>query len=119
MCSSGYGTTGGIIAAVLGAVAIALAVLKRAKTKKGGIATIVIGVLAIILAVSMINTTSQMFKDLHAKAVEYMPDGLWAKVSADTNNGMLGLITNLPKDEATLNGLVEEMNELRKLTDKK
>ncbi|MBQ9257910.1 MAG: hypothetical protein IJ181_12460 [Acidaminococcaceae bacterium] len=113
-----FGTTGAIIAAVVALVAIALGVFKRVSTKKGGIAAIVIGVLAIVMAFSMNGTWSNAFKLLHEKAVEYMPNGLWAQVSEDTNNGLMGIIKKLPNDEATLNALVEEMNDLNKIVDK-
>lgn len=113
-----FGTTGAIIAAVLAAAAIVLAFLKRKKDGKGGIVGIVIGVLAVILAFSMSSTWSNAFMELHKKAVEYKPDGLWAQVSEDTNNGLMGIIKNLPTDEATMNALVDEMNELNKLTEK-
>lgn len=113
-----FGTTGAIIAAVLAAAAIVLALLKRKKDGKGGIVGIVIGVLAVILAFSMSSTWSNAFKELHKKAVEYKPDGLWAQVSEDTSNGLMGIIKKLPTDEATMNALVDEMNELNKLTEK-
>ncbi len=113
-----FGTTGAIIAAVLAAAAIVLALLKRKKDGKGGIAAIAIAVVAVILAFSMSSTWSNAFKELHKKAVEYKPDGLWAQVSEDTNNGLMGIIKNLPTDEATMNALVDEMNELNKLTEK-
>ena len=113
-----FGTTGAIIAAVLAAAAIVLALLKRKKDGKGGIAAIAIAVVAVILAFSMSSTWSNAFKELHKKAVEYKPDGLWAQVSEDTNNGLMGIIKNLPTDEATMNALVNEMNELNKLTEK-
>lgn len=114
-----FGTTGGIITAVVAVVAIALAVFKRIKTKKGGIAAIVISVLAVILAISMTSTTSAAFKSLHEKAVEFKPDGLWAQVSENYNSGMMGIIKNLPKDEASMNALVDEMNELNKIVENK
>lgn len=113
-----FGTTGAIIAAVLAAAAIVLALLKRKKDGKGGIAAIAIAVVAVILAFSMSSTWSNAFKELHKKAVEYKPDGLWAQVSEDTNNGLMGIIKNLPTDEATMNALVDEMNELNKLIEK-
>ena len=113
-----FGTTGAIIAVVLAAAAIVLALLKRKKDGKGGIAAIAIAVVAVILAFSMSSTWSNAFKELHKKAVEYKPDGLWAQVSEDTNNGLMGIIKNLPTDEATMNALVGEMNELNKLTEK-
>lgn len=111
-----FGTTGCIIAIVIAVVAIALGVLKRVKDKKGGIASIVIAVLAIILAFSMAGMWSKTFTTLHDKAVEYKPEGLWAQVTENVNGGLMGIINNLPKDEASLDKLVEEMNELNKIT---
>ena len=111
-----FGTTGGIIAGVLAVVAIVLGILKRKKDGKGGIPAIVIGALAVILAFSMTSMWSNAFKELHQKAVEFKPDGLWAQVSENTDGGMMGIISQLPTDEASLNAFVEEMNELNKLT---
>ena len=113
-----FGTTGAIIAVVLAAAAIVLAFLKRKKDGKGGIFAIVIAVLAVVLAISMSSIWSNAFTELHKKAVEMKPDGLWAQVSEDTNNGLMGIINKLPTDEATMNALVDEMNELNKLTEK-
>ena len=112
-----FGTTGGIIAGVLAAVAIILGILKRKKDGKGGIPAIVIGALAVILAFSMTSMWSNAFKELHQKAVELKPDGLWAQASENTNGGLMGIISQLPTDEASLNTFVEEMNELNKLTE--
>lgn len=114
-----FGTTGVIIAVVAAAVAIVLAILKRKNDKKGGIAAIVIGVLAIILAFSMNSAWSKTFTELHTKAVELKPDGLWAKVSEDTSGGLMGIISKLPQDESSMNALIEEMNELNKISEAK
>ena len=114
-----FGSTGGIITLIVAALAIALGVFKRIKDKKGGIAGIAIGVLAVVLAFSMTNVWSRAFKDLHDKAVALKPDGLWAQASEDTNNGLMGIVNKLPKDEASVNALVEEMNELNKMTEAK
>ena len=113
-----FGTTSGVITLIVAAVAIALALFKRVKTKKGGIAGIAVSVLAVVLAFSMTSAWSNMYKELHNKAMELKPDGLWAQASVDTNNGLMGIIKNLPQDEASLNALVEEMSELSKLTGK-
>ena len=56
---------------------------------------------------------------MHRNALEYKPDGLWAQVSENTSHGVMGMISALPKDEATLNALVEEINELNRLTEQK
>ena len=113
-----FGTAGGIFAAVLGVGAVVLGVLKRRKTGKGGMIGVVIDTLAVILAISLTNTWSAMFSELHKKAVENKPDGLWAQSSEDTNSGMMGIINKLPKDEASLNAFIEEMNELSNPTEK-
>ena len=113
-----FGSSGAIVAAILAVAAIALAVFKRIKTKKGGIAGIVIGVLAIILAFSMNSTWSAAFKSMHEKALELKPEGLWAQASEDTSNGLMGIINKLPQDEASMNALIEEMNELNKIVEK-
>ena len=114
-----FGTTGCIIAVVLAVIAIALAVFKRVKTKKGGIAGIIVSALAIILAFSMAGFWSNSFKELHNKAVELKPDGLWAQASENTDGGLMGLISDMPKDEASMNKLVEEINELNKALETK
>jgi hypothetical protein len=104
---------------VLAVIAIALAVFKRVKTKNGGIAGIIVSALAIILAFSMAGFWSNSFKELHNKAVELKPDGLWAQASEDSTSGLMGIFNKLPQDEASLNALVDEMNELNKLTEAK
>lgn len=114
-----FGNVGGIVAGVLGLIAIVLGFLKRKKDGKGGITGIVIGVLVIILAFSMASMWSNAFKELHNKAVEYMPESLWASVSDETDAGMMGIINKLPMDEASLNKLVDEMNQLNKIIDEK
>ncbi len=113
-----FGTTGGIIAGVLGAAAVVLGILKRKKDKKGGIAAMIIGAVAIVMAIVMVGAVSNMFSQLHAKALEYKPDGLWAKAD-NYNGGVWGLINNLPRDEATLNALLDEMNELNSMINQK
>ena len=50
--------------------------------------------------------------------MEVKPDGLWAQASEDASGGLMGIINKLPQDEASLNALMEEMNELNKLTGK-
>ena len=111
-----FGTAGAIAAAVLAAVAIVLGFLKRKRDGKGGIAGIVISVLAIILAFSMSSLWSEAFRTLHEKAVELKPDGLWAKVTVDANGGLMGLVSKLPQDEASLQAFVDEMNELNQMS---
>ena len=111
-----FGTIGGIAAEVLAAAAVVLGILKRKKDRKGGIASIVIGALAIILTVVMMDVSSNIFKTLHEKAVELKPDGLWAQVSEDVHGGMMELASRLPKDQASLDALLKEMQELEQMS---
>lgn len=113
-----FGTTGMIIAAALAAAACVLAFVKRKKDGKGGIAGIVIAVLSIVLAFSMNNTWSTAFKELHKKALEYKADSLWAQASEDTSGGIMGIISKLPRDEASIDALMKEMEDLNKLAGK-
>ena len=112
-----FGTTGLIITLVLAAAAIALGIIKRVRTKKGGIPAIVIGVLALLIGFGANNFWGTMFQSLHDRAVEYMPDSLWAEVSEDYTHGVMGIVSNLPTDEASLNKIIDEMNQLTKLSD--
>ena len=107
-----FGTAGGIAVGVLAVVAAVLGIVKRKRDKKGGIASIVIGAIAIVLAIALTGMWSGMFRELHNKAVEYKPDGLWAQVSEKTDGGIVGILSRMPRDEAGLNALVDEMNEL-------
>ena len=110
-----FGTTGFIITLVLAAAAIALAIVKRVKAGKGGIPAIVIAVLAILIGFGLSNLWSSIFHTLHDRAVENMPDSLWAQVSEDYSHGMMGIVANVPTDEASINKLVDEMSQLAKL----
>ena len=112
-----FGTAGAIIAGVLAVIAIILGIVKRKKDGKGGIPGIVISVLAIILALSMAGLWSHTFSALHEMAVQYKPDGLWAKATENTTGGLHGIFSQLPKDESSINALMDEMNELNALSD--
>ena len=111
-----FGTVGGVVAGVLGVAAILLGILKRKRDSKGGIAAIIIGVLAVIIMIGLTGTWSKLFTDLHDKAVEYKPDGLWAQATEDVNGGFLGIMRKVPGDEASLNAFLDEMNELNELS---
>ena len=112
------GTTGLIITLVLAAAAIVLAIVKRTRDKKGGIPAIVIGILAILIGFGVNAFWGTVFESLHERAEEYMPNGLWAQVSEDYTHGVMGIIKNMPQDEADLNKVLEEMNQLAKMEDK-
>ncbi len=114
-----FGTVGGIVAGVFAVLAIVLGILKKKKEGKGGIAGIVIGAVALVLTISLTAFWSGAFKEMHKKAVQYKPDGLWAKVTEKTDGGMMGIIKQLPTDEVSINALLQEMEELNKLGETK
>ena len=109
-----YGYIGCIVSVVIAIAAIVLGILKRKNAKKGGIAAIVTGAVALLLAIVMTSAWSSVFTKLHEAAMTYKPDGLWAKISEDTSKGLMGMIKDLPTDEASLQAYVDEMNELNK-----
>lgn len=110
-----FGITGMIIAGVLGAVALGLGIYLKIKTRKGG-GAILCGVIAIALAISVNNTMANTFGDLHQKALQYKPDGLWAQASVDTGHGIMGVLSSFPMEEDAMNAMLQEMNELNELT---
>lgn len=113
-----FGVAGGIAVGVVAAVAIVLAFLKRTKDKKGGIPGIIIGFLAVFMAVIMTFTYTTMFSEVHKKAVELKPEGLWAQASEDVSGGLVGILTKLPHDEAGMDALLKEMDEINALAAK-
>ena len=114
-----FGTTGFIITLVLAAAAIALGIIKRVTAKNGGIPAIVIGVIAILIGFGANSFWGTMFQSIHDRAVEYMPDSMWAEVSEDYTHGIMGIAANMPTDEASIKKVIDEMNELAKLSDEK
>lgn len=112
-----FGTIGGVAAAVIAALAIILGILKRKNTGKGGVPAIVIGSLAILMSFFMTSVWSGLFTEVHNKAVEMKPDGLWAQATTNTTGGIMGIIKALPQDEASVNAFIEEMNELNNMSE--
>ena len=111
-----FGTAGVIATVVLAAAAVLLGFLKRKKAGRGGIPAFVIAGIALVLALSLSSVWSSAFKALHEKAVKYKPDGLWAQLSENTDGGLMGILSRLPDDEATLDALQKETNELNQIT---
>ena len=112
-----------ILGAVMGIAIIAMLAANKIdlKTSSDAIAQALqasnLAALAVVLAFAMTGFWSNMYKTTHDKAVELMPDSMWAQASEDTNHGIMGIISKLPTDEASLNKLVDELNQLNKMTD--
>lgn len=121
-CTLLFGLIGGIVAGVLGLIAILLGVLARSKGGKG-VGAIVTGILAVVLAVVMTSTSIGLVKTLqdiakdHADVAPHVSKYIG---EANPNMGFVGVVFNIPQDEASLQEILDELNELNKLdgTDK-
>ena len=94
-----FGTTGVIVACVLGVIAGVLGFLKRKKEGKGGVAGIVIAVIGIIIAVVMISPTREMVTTLKSEMQKNAGDKyLVARKyvdKADVNSGFMGFVYSM------------------------
>ncbi len=101
------------VAVLLGLIAILLGVKARRGGK--GISAIITGGIAIVLAVLMLVTTIGTFNVMRDKAASSGVAPLLAKYIDKPYLGLVGVIISLPQDEATLQELIDEMNQLNEL----
>ncbi len=110
------GVIGGGIAIVLGIIAVLLGIgAFRKGSKGGGIVAILSGVAAVLLAVLLTSTAMTAVKEIKKQAEEKN-----LEIAQYVNKpylGILGIIMDLPKDEAKLNELMEQLNQLRSNTE--
>ena len=101
------GVGGGVIGGMLGLVAILIGIGARRSGR--GMGAIVTGTLAIILAISISIGVTNLFTRAyeHAQTVEEAP--LVAKYLDKPHLGLIGLLMNLPKDEASLDEFVDQL----------
>jgi Flp pilus assembly protein protease CpaA len=105
------GVIGGGIALLLGVLAVVLGV----KARKGGkgIGAIVLGVIAIVLALLMTFSSIATFSAMRSEAEKAKPGSLIAKYTDKPYLGVVGILMNLPTDEASVEELMNEINELQ------
>ena len=103
------GIVGGGIAIILGLIAVLLG-LKARKLGGKGIGAIIVGAIAVILAISMTVSSISAMKAMKTEAAKKNLD--IAKYIDKPYLGLMGVIMSLPKDEATLNELMEQLNSL-------
>ena len=101
------------VAVLLGLIAILMGVKARRGGK--GIGAIITGGIAIALAVLMLVTTIGTFTAMREKAASSGVAPLFAKYVDKPYLGLVGIIISLPQDEATLQELIDEMNQLNEL----
>ena len=98
------------VAVVLGVIAVLLGVGAR----KGGrgIGAIIMGGVAVAMAVIMLFNVVGSLNKLHDKAESTGKAPLISKYMENPYFGLMGIFANLPKDEGTLNELMQEIDAL-------
>ena len=123
-----FGWIGGVIAILLGALALILGLLKRKKTGNGGIGAVILGALAIVVTAAVIPATHSTMVTLKTNLLKEIDkqESKYAVVTkyvgeADTNVGFIGFITSMAakvteEDKAPFE---EEIKDLSKLLTEK
>ena len=123
-----FGWIGGAVAILLGAIALALGLLKRKKSGNGGIGAVILGAIAIVVAAAIIPATHSTMMTLKTNLLKEIDkqESKYATVAkyvgdADTNVGFIGFITSMAgkvteEDRAAFE---EEIKDLSKLLSEK
>ena len=106
------GVIGGAVAGVLGLAALLIGILGKKGGGKG-IGAIIAGVLAVLLAVVMTISTVDAMKQWKQKAEQTGEAPLLVKYLDKPELGLLGIIVNMPKDEGSVQDLMDELEKLR------
>ena len=105
------GAIAGGIALLLGIIAVLLGISARKQGAGGkGITAIVFGVIAIVTAVAMTLGTASLMKELKQQATE--KNLKIAQYMDKPYLGVMGILTGLPQDEASINEIFEQLNQL-------
>ncbi len=106
------GIIGGIVAGVLGIAALLIGFFGKKNGGKG-IGGIVTGALAIILAIAMTVSSVRVYQTMKDKAAEYADEfPLVVKTLDNPSLGMIGMLTNMPKDESSSQELIDQFNKI-------
>ena len=108
-----FGVIGGAVAGILGLAGIALGFAAR----KGGrgIGAIVSGALAFLLAIMITVSVISLFTEMKRIANETDQAPLVAQTLKEPSLGAMGMIMNMPKDEADLQTMIDQMEILNQL----
>ena len=109
------GVVAGGLALLLGIAAILIGVSSKKKGGKG-IGAIVMGGLAVVLAISMTLTSVNGLKAVSAEAEKVKPGSLVARYCDNPYFGLIGIASKIPQDEAGLQELMNELDELQALS---
>ncbi len=106
------GAIGGGIAFILG-IAAFLVGLSTKRNGGKGVGAMVIGVVAVLMAAFMTISSIGIFSTIRNEAEKTKPGSLLAKSASNPYMGVVGLIMNMPKDEASIEELMNEINEFQ------
>lgn len=109
------GLIGGGIGLLLGVGAILLGVFAANSGKKT--AAIILGGLAILISIFLCLTSVNLMKELKVKAEESGVAPIFSKYATNPYMGLFGILSGMPQDEASINQIMEEFDQLNKLTD--
>ncbi len=104
------GVIGAAIAGVLGLIALILGIGARKGGK--GMGAIVTGILAILLALGICAGTTKLMTLLRDEAVKTGKAPLVEKFMEKPYLGFLGMVINLPTEEADIDELVDQLKAL-------
>lgn len=105
------GVIGGGLAAILGLAALLLGI--QALKGGRGIPAMLAGIVAIALAVIMTYSAISSVNLIKEKALQNEATPLVAKYADKPYLGILGIIINMPKDEGSIQELVDQINLLQ------
>ena len=106
------GAIGGGIAFILG-IAAFLVGLSTKRNGGKGVGAMVIGVVAVLMAAFMTISSIGIFSTIRNEAEKTKPGSLLAKSASNPYMGVVGLIANMPKDESSIEELMNEINEFQ------
>ncbi len=110
-----FGLIGGGIGLLLGIGAVLLGIFASASGKRT--AAIILGALAILASIIMSVTSVNIMKELRVKAQESGIAPTIAEFCTNPYMGLIGVVTSMPQDEASLNKVMDEFNQLNNLAD--
>ncbi len=109
------GLIGGGLGLLLGIGAVLLGVFAANCGKKT--AAIVLGAIAILVSIGMCVMSVNLMKELKVKAEQSGVAPTFTQYANNPYMGLIGIIAGMPQDEANLNKVMEEFDQLNKLND--
>ncbi len=110
-----FGLIGGGIGLLLGVGALLLGIFAANSGKKT--AAIILGALAILISIFLCLASVGIMKQLKIKAEESGVAPTFSQYATNPYMGLFGILSGMPQDEANMNKIMDEFNQLNKLSD--